>query len=97
MKKETSNLPENEAMQYEPVLCPVCGAKIDCYCESSVEQPFAHYNPMVGMMIYGPYSSDKDVKCQNEKHIHFQFSDGENRLVKLGCETDRIDGDEMPY
>lgn len=94
-KSETSEC--NKAMKYEPVVCPVCGQKIDCFCESSVKQPFAHYNPMVGMMIYGPYSSEKDVKCQSDEYIHFQFTDGENRLVRLGCDFDKIDGEEMPY
>ena len=94
-KSETSE--HGKAMQYEPLLCPVCGAKTDVNFESSVEQPFAHYNPMVGMLIYGPYSLQKEVKCQTDEFIHFEFADGENRLVKLGCDFDKMNGEEMPY
>jgi len=96
MKKENDNSTTDKAMQYEPLLCPVCGAKPDVNFESSVKQPFAHYKPMVGMLIYGPYSSEKEVKCQTDEFIHFEFADGENRLVKLGCDFDKMNGEIMP-
>lgn len=35
MKKETSNLPQNEAMQYEPLLCPVLFTYVTTHENSS--------------------------------------------------------------
>ena len=84
-------------MKDKPLLCPICKEKIDVNIESSVDQPFAHYNPMIGLMIYGPYSSDKEIKCQDDEFIHFKFADGESRLVKLDCDFDKIDGEKICY
>ena len=75
--------------------CPNCKEKVDYYFESSQKEPFIHINPMVGMMMYGPYSSDKDVKCQAKDYIHFVFPDGDSHLVKLGCQFDKVNGEKM--
>ena len=65
--------------------CPICNKKVEDYFESSVKEPFTHYNPLAGLTIYGPFSAEKETICQTEKYLHFRFEDGEERLVKLGC------------
>lgn len=70
--------------------CPVCGHKIDTYYESEHKEPYVHHNPFIGMMIYSAYSSDKKTICQTADFLHFAFSEGEHRLVKLGCEVNSM-------
>ena len=64
--------------------CPICKKKIDSYFKRECEEPFTHYNPMIGLTIYGPYSADKEVICNEDGYLHFMFGDGDHRLVELG-------------
>lgn len=75
-------------MQY----CPVCNQKVDSYIETDVDTPFTHWNPMLGIDIWGPYSSEKPVVCETNEYVHFTFA-GQDRLVKLGCEMPDEDWD----
>ena len=70
--------------------CPICKKEIDNYFESSHREPFIHHSPFHGLIIYGPYSAEKEVICQNEDYLHFVFVDGEHRLVKLGVGEDKV-------
>ena len=72
--------------------CPICNKEIKNYFESSVKEPFTHYHPFIGLHIYGAFSSSKEIICQNDDYIHFQFIDGDERLVKLGCDIDDYGG-----
>lgn len=68
--------------------CPICKKQVESYYESSVREPFSHYHPLIGLEIYGAFSTEKVILCQNEDYLHFQFVGGEDRLVKLGCDID---------
>ena len=70
-------------MKNEIKFCPFCGTAIDSFHESDSPTPFAAFDPMVGLSIYGPFSCQKEMKCKNKDYLHFKLQD-ENRLVKLG-------------
>jgi hypothetical protein len=70
--------------------CPICNKEVGAYYESSHKEPFAHTDPFIGMAIYGPYSSEKHILCQNDEFVHFVFAgrvEETSRLVKLGVKN----------
>ncbi len=63
--------------------CPLCGAKVAVAYQSDSPEPFTSHSPYAGLIMWGPYSAEKQVLCQNERFVHFVFGDGEHRLVRL--------------
>lgn len=68
--------------------CPICGWKVDQSFQSPCTEPFTHYDPMEGLMIYGPFSSGKQIICHEAGFLHFVINGAEHRLVQLGVTTD---------
>ena len=64
--------------------CPICGYKVDISFDSPCTEPFAHYYPMSGLLIYGPFSSGKQIICHESGFLHFVINGTEHRLVQLG-------------
>lgn len=64
--------------------CPLCGKKVDAVYESPVWEPFAHYNLMLGLDIYGPASATKHTVCLGDDFLHFTLERSVHRLVRLG-------------
>ena len=65
--------------------CPLCGAEVDICYQSSARAPFTAPTPLEGLVIWGPYSSEKRIVCQDQEWVHFVFADGEARLVRLAA------------
>ena len=63
--------------------CPKCEKEIEAYFEADTATPFTSKNPYDGLIIWGPYSAQKEVICEVPGFIHFRFADLEDRLVKL--------------
>lgn len=65
--------------------CPTCGKKVDDNYQVPETEPFTATNPMLGLQVWGPYSSEKTILCQGRTWVHFKFeADGNERLVQLG-------------
>ena len=63
--------------------CPICGEKVDVYFEIDAAEPFTANDLREGLMVWGPYSADKETICQKGQFVHFKFGDIETRLVKM--------------
>lgn len=73
--------------------CPICGWKVDQSFQSPCTEPFTHYDPMEGLMIYGPFSSGKQIICHEAGFLHFVINGAEHRLVQLGVEVKEPEGE----
>ena len=66
----------------EIVYCPICHEKIDVAFQGDTSEPFTSNSPYYGLVIWGPYSAEKVVKCNSRGWVHFVIGD-EERVVKL--------------
>jgi len=68
--------------------CPHCGHTIDFayQLDIPIDAPFRSYDPMDGLMAYGPYDIKKILRCDKKGMCHFVLDEGmlrgEHRLVK---------------
>jgi len=63
--------------------CPICKKEVTVFYQAHTNKPFTAYDPEEGLTIWGPYDVPKKVICENERFVHFNFADQEERLVEL--------------
>lgn len=74
-------------MIYHLSKCPVCGENIDRFYATSAKEPFAHTDPLIGLLVWGAYSIHKETICATSEYVHFKIGD-ETRLVAINQEAD---------
>lgn len=73
--------------------CPFCGGKINKRYEIHADEAFTAYNPFQGLVVWGPYSAEKEIICEKNGVVHFRIGE-EHRLVKMLGNPDYIQHDE---
>ena len=65
--------------------CPICGKSVE-YFEFQCDETFTAPTELrfKGLNVWGVYSAEKEIICQNDDYVHFKFAaDNHERLVKM--------------
>lgn len=68
--------------------CPLCGQKVDEAFSTAATEAFTHTDPLIGTLLWGAYSSPKQLLCQDAAFVHFKTGGDRHRLVMLGREDE---------